>query len=88
MRFNNHVKVGLATIVCLISQGYIFTYMLKVEPNIIVSIAPLIPYIIYIYARGSRSFYYNKPLYWIIAIIALTLIDLLPYSLGTVLASM
>ena len=82
MRFNNQVKVGLATIICLISQGYIFTYILKVEPNVIVSIAPLIPYIIYIYARNSRniSLYYNKPLYWVILIIAITLIDLLPYA--------
>ncbi|MFB3766538.1 MAG: hypothetical protein ACE14P_15005 [Methanotrichaceae archaeon] len=81
MRFNNQVKVGLATVICLISQGYIFTYILKVEPNIIVSILPLILYIIYIYARSSRNWYYNKPLYWIAAIIALTIIDLLPYSL-------
>jgi len=84
MRFNNQVKVGLATIICLISQGYIFTYVLKVEPNTIVSIAPLIPYIIYIYARSSRSLYYNKPLYWIILVIAITLIDLLPYASGVV----
>ncbi len=81
MRLNNQVKVGLATIVCLISQGYIFTYILEVEPNVIVSMAPLILYIVYIYARGSRSMYYNKPLYWIIATVALTAIDILPYAL-------
>ncbi len=81
MRVNNQVMVGLVTIICLISQGYIFTYILKVEPNTIVSLIPLIAFVIYIYARNSMSLYYNKPLYWIIAIIALTLIDLLPYSL-------
>lgn len=82
MRLNNQVIVGLVTVVCLISQGYIFTYILKVEPNIVVSLVPLIVYIIYIYARSSRSLYYNKPAYWALAVIAVTVIDLLPYLSG------
>lgn len=82
MRLNNQVQVGLATVICLISQGYIFTYILKIEPNTIVSLAPLIPYIIYIYARSSRSLYYDRPIYWITSVIAITVIDLLPYLLG------
>lgn len=79
MRLNSQVIVGLVTVICLISQGYIFTYILKVEPNIIVSVIPLIIYIAYIYARNSRSLYYNKPAYWVLAVIAVTVIDLLPY---------
>ncbi len=79
MKFNNQAKVGLATVVCLILQGYIFTYILKVEPNVLVAILPLFPYILYIYARGRRTWYFNKPLYWIAALIVLTLIDLAPY---------
>lgn len=82
MRLNNQAKVGLVTVLCLIGQGYIFTYILKVEPNFVVSIVPLVPYLAYIYARSSRSWYYNKPLYWIAAVVVLTLIDILPYSLG------
>ena len=79
MRLNNQAKVGLATAFCLILQGYIFTYVLKVEPHILLVIAPLIPYILYTYARGRRTWYYNKPFYWIAAIIAITLLDLAPY---------
>lgn len=82
MRLNNQAKVGLVTVLCLICQGYIFTYILKVEPSIVVSIAPLIPYLVYIYARSSRSWYYDRPIYWIAAVIVITLIDILPYSFG------
>lgn len=82
MRLNNQAKVGLVTVLCLICQGYIFTYILEVEPSIVVSIAPLIPYIVYIYARSSRRLYYDRPLYWIAAVIVITLIDILPYSFG------
>lgn len=81
MRLNNQAKVGLATVFCLLCQGYIFTYILGVEPGVIISIAPLFPYIVYIYARGRRQWYYNKPLYWILGIVALTLIDIAPYAL-------
>jgi hypothetical protein len=79
MRINNQAKVGLATAFCLMLQGYIFTYVLNVEPHFLLVIAPLIPFILYIYARGRRTWYYNKPFYWIAAIIAITLIDLAPY---------
>ncbi len=82
MRLNNQVKVGLVTIICLILQGYVFTYILGVNPNVVISFLPLIPYLVYIYARGSKKWYYDKPLYWIAAVIALTLIDILLYSLG------
>ncbi len=83
MRLNNQAKVGLATVLCLLTQGYIFTYVLGVEPGVLISVAPLFPYIAYIYARASRQWYYNKPLYWIAAIVALTLIDIAPFALNT-----
>jgi hypothetical protein len=82
MRLNNQAKVGLATAFCLILQGYIFTYVLNVEPYFLLVIAPLIPFILFLYARGRRIWYFNKPLYWISAIIAITLIDLAPYVWG------
>ena len=81
MRLNNQAKVGLATVLCLLTQGYIFTYILGVEPGVLISIAPIFPYIVYIYARSSRQWYYNKPSYWIAAIVALTLIDVAPFAL-------
>lgn len=80
MKLNNQAKVGLVTVICLILQGYIFTYILKVEPHALVSFIPLVPYLAYIYARSRRTYYYNKPLYWIAAIIILTAIDLIPYA--------
>ncbi len=82
MRINNQAKVGLATAVCLLSQGYIFTYVLFVEPNPLISIVPLLPYVAYVYARGSRTWYHNKPVYWIAAIVALTVLDIVPFISG------
>lgn len=80
MRLNNQVKVGLATVVCLLIQGYIFTYVLFAEPHPLLSIVPLFPYLVYVYARGKRTWYYNKPLYWIGAIAAITMLDILPFA--------
>jgi hypothetical protein len=79
MTINNQAKVGLASAFCLLIQGYIFTYVLHVEPHFLVVIAPLIPLVLYLYARGKRTWYFNKPFYWIAAIIAITIIDLAPY---------
>ena len=62
--------VGLATVICLLFQGYIFTYVLKVEPDALVSIAPILPFVLYIYARNRRVWWSHKPMYWIAAIIA------------------
>ena len=82
MRINNQAKVGLVTIACLLLQGYIFSYYLRVEPNPLISFVPLLPYIAYIYARNARTWYSNKPLYWIAVIVALTVLDILPFALG------
>ena len=80
MRLNNQAKVGLATVVCLLIQGYIFTYVLFVEPHPMLSIVPLFPYLAYVYARGKRTWYFNKPLYWIGLIVAVTMLDILPFA--------
>lgn len=80
MRLNNQAKVGLATVVCLLLQGYIFTYVLFVEPHPLLSIVPLFPYLAYVYARGKRTWYFNKPLYWIGLILAVTILDILPFA--------
>ena len=79
---NNQVKVGLTTVICLLIQGYVFTYIMRVEPSFIISFAPLIIYIIYIYAKGKKSWYYDRPIYWIIAIILLTFLDMAAYALA------
>lgn len=73
------------TVVCLILQGYIFTYILQVEPPTVISIVPLFPYIVYIYARGRRTWYFNRPHYWMAAVIALTFFDLAPYVFRAVI---
>ncbi len=80
MILNNQAKVGLVTVFCLLGQGYIFTYILGVEPNPALSFVPLIPYIVYIYARGRRTWYYDQPLYWMAAVIVLTLLDIAPFA--------
>jgi hypothetical protein len=82
MGINNQAKVGLVTVVCLLCQGYIFSYILRAEPHPLISFVPLLPYIAYIYARGSRTWYFNKPLYWMAAVIALTALDIMPYALA------
>lgn len=82
MRINNQAKVGLVTVVCLLCQGYIFSYILGVEPNAAIAFVPLLPYIAYIYARGKRTWYFNKPVYWMAAVIALTALDIMPFVLA------
>jgi len=82
MRLNNQAKVGLATVVCLLLQGYIFTYVLFVEPHPLVSILPLFPYLAYVYARGKRTWYFNKPLYWIGFVAMVTVLDILPFAVA------
>ncbi len=82
MKINNQAKVGLVTVVCLLCQGYIFSFILRLEPHPVIAFAPLLPYIAYIYARAGRTWYFNKPFYWIAAIIALTALDILPFALG------
>jgi hypothetical protein len=84
MRINNQAKVGLVTVVCLLCQGYIFSFILKLEPHPLISFVPLLPYIAYIYARTSRTWYFNRPLYWMAAVIALTALDILPFALGVI----
>jgi hypothetical protein len=86
MRINNQAKVGLVTVVCLLFQGYVFSSLLHVEPNPAISFVPLLPYIAYIYARGSRTWYFNKPHYWMAAVIALTLLDIAPFALENYLS--
>jgi hypothetical protein len=83
MRLSNQSMVGLATVICLLFQGYIFTYVLKIEPEAIVSIAPILPFVLYIYARNRRVWWSHKPMYWIAAIIALTMADIAPYALAS-----
>jgi hypothetical protein len=83
MRLSNQSMVGLATVICLLFQGYIFTYVLKVEPEVLVSIAPILPFVLYIYARNRRVWWSHKPMYWIVAIIALTIVDIAPYVLAS-----
>jgi hypothetical protein len=79
MKLNNQAKVGLVTILCLLAQGYLFSYILKVEPSPVLSFVPLFPYVVYIYARGRRTWYYNKPLYWMAVVVILTLFDIAPF---------
>jgi len=86
MRINNQAKVGLVTVICLLCQGYIFTNFLHVEPNPAISFVPLLPYIAYIYARGSRTWYFNRPAYWIATVVALTLLDIAPFALENYLS--
>ena len=83
MRLSNQSMVGLATVICLLFQGYIFTYVLKVEPDALVSIAPILPFVLYIYARNRRVWWSHKPMYWIATIIVITMADLAPYALAS-----
>jgi hypothetical protein len=54
---------------------------LRVEPHPLIAFLPLLPYIAYIYARASRTWYFNRPLYWMSAIIAITSLDIMPFVL-------
>jgi hypothetical protein len=51
-----------------------------VEPNPLISFVPLLPYLAYVYARGRRTWHFNKPQYWMAAIVVLTALDIMPYA--------
>jgi hypothetical protein len=80
---SNQSMVGLSTVICLLGQGYLFTYFLRVEPNPLVSIAPIFLFVLYIYARNRRVWWSHKPQYWVLAIIVLTIADLASYALAS-----
>jgi hypothetical protein len=79
MKLTKQAKVGLVTAACLILQGYCFTYTLGIEPPFVVAIAPLLPYILYIYARNRRVWHFDRTHYWIAGIFVLTIIDVAIY---------
>jgi hypothetical protein len=81
MRITSQSMVGIVTIICLLAQGYIFTYILKVEPNALITMAPIILFVVYIYAKNRRIWWYYKPIYWMAAVVAITIADLAPYLL-------
>ncbi|NYT02249.1 MAG: hypothetical protein GKC10_05795 [Methanosarcinales archaeon] len=80
MRFNNQTKIALATAACLVAQGYAFDFILKVQPHTLVIFSPLILYIGYLIFRARIDPQYQNPLYWIAAVVVLTLSNLGMYS--------
>ncbi len=81
MRLNDRTKVALIAATCLVAQGYLFEYVLLVEPVVLVSLAPLLLYVAYLVSRGRISSSYDRPAYWIVSLILLTLADLGSYAL-------
>jgi ABC-type iron transport system FetAB permease component len=76
MMFNAQTKICLVTAICLVAQGYVFQYVLKVEPNIVLIFAPLVIYIAYLLFRYRIDPRWRNPLFWIAAVVLLTLADL------------
>lgn len=77
MRLNNQAKVGLTCVACLLVQGYIFTYVLLLSLILCSQLSPVPLPCLCLCAR-KRTWYFNKPFYWIGLIIAITLLDILP----------
>jgi len=81
MRFNNQSKVALVTALCLVAQGYAFDFILKVQPHALAIFSPLILYILYLVSRTKMEPKYLNPLYWIAAVVLLTVVNLGLYAL-------
>jgi hypothetical protein len=81
MRLNNRAKVALVTAACLLAQGYVFQFVLEVEPSPLVSLAPFILYVAYLISRGRFTSPYDQPRLWILGQILLTLADVGAYAL-------
>lgn len=82
MSINSQTKVALVTAFCLIVQGYLFTSILKIEPNMVVTLTPLIIYVIYMAAKSQGSLKYESWILWSAVIIIITAANLVSYAMG------
>ena len=82
MRMADEIKVALVTAVCVLGVAIIFKNVLHVQADFIVSNGPSYLFIVYIITRGqAKKSKCDKPLYWSLAIIFVTLFTIGLYAI-------
>ncbi len=82
MKLADEVKVALVTAACLLGIAIILKNVLHVQADFIVSNSPLYLYIVYLITRGqAKKSKCDKPLYWSLAIILVTLFTIALYAM-------
>jgi hypothetical protein len=82
MKVADELKVALVTAVCIIGSAVIFKNVLHVRADFMVSFGPAYLFIVYLITRGrGGKCRYDKPLYWSMGIILVTLAVIILYAL-------
>ena len=82
MKIADEVKIALVTATCILSIAIIFKNVLHVQADFIISNSPVYLFIVYIITRGQDNMSkYDKPLYWSLAIIFVTLLTIALYAI-------
>ncbi len=72
----DEIKVAIVTGLCIIGLAIFFKKEVSEEVNYLVKFSPLFLFLIYLFSRGKKSkSKYDKPLYWIIGIIIVTILN-------------
>ncbi len=81
MKLADEVKVALVTAACVLGIAIIFKNVLHVQADFIVSNGPFYLFIVYLITRGqAKKSKCDKPLYWSLAIIFVTLLTIALYT--------
>lgn len=82
MKLADEVKVALVTAACVLGIVIIFKNVLHVQADFIISNSPVYLFIVYIITRDkAKKSKYDKPLYWSLTIIFVTLLTIALYAI-------
>jgi len=82
MKLSDEVKVSLVTAACVLGIAITFKNILHVQADFIVANSPVYLFIVYIITRGQvKKSKCDKPLYWSLVIIFVTLITIGLYAI-------
>ena len=78
LKLADEIKVALVTAACVLSIAILFKKVLHIQADFLVSNSPSYLFIIYIITRGqAKKSKFDKPLYWSLAIIFVTLLTII-----------
>lgn len=81
MKLADEVKVALVTAACVLGIAIIFKNVLHVQADFIVSNGPFYLFVFYLITRGqAKKSKCDRPLYWSLAIIFVTLLTIALYT--------
>jgi len=82
MKIPDEVKIALVTAACVLGIATVFKNLLHVQAEFIISISPVYLFIVYIITRDhAKNSKCDRPLYWSLAIIFVTLLIIALYAI-------